>query len=353
MPQPHTTVRQLAVLCGVSRTTISLALRNHPRIPLATRERIQKEAERLGYRQDPVVSTLMNKLRTSRVKRPDEKIAFLTRWMPYPGWEKIHINEGLYLEGMKERAYQLGYEIEHICSAEHGLTAKRLSQILYTRAVKGVIISPLHEGPGRYELEWRHFATATIGFTVLEPDIHRTAHAHYQGMLLALAELGRLGYRRIGYATSGDQDERVNHGWLGALLGHQKLHPIGERVQPLLAQKFSPAVLKKWIDRQRPDVVLSNWPTVPDMLKDAGLDVPGDIGFASLDLFSDRHVFAGVDQLPKALGAAAADIVAKQMQNNEFGLPQYPMTVQLKGLWRDGPTVRPQRAPVRARRARA
>ena len=40
-------------------TTVSLALRNHPRLPQDTRERIQKMAERLGYRPDPFLQALV------------------------------------------------------------------------------------------------------------------------------------------------------------------------------------------------------------------------------------------------------------------------------------------------------
>lgn len=340
---PDVTVRQLAVLCGVSRTTISLALRNHPRIPEPTRRKIQAMAAAKGYRQDPVVSSLMNKLRTSRVRRTAEKIAFLTTWQPFEGWESEQINTGLYLRGMRRRAFQLGYEVEHIWSGEPGMTSKRLSRILYTRAIKGVIIAPLFEASGRFRLEWEHFAAATTGFSLVDPDLHRTAHGHYMGMQLALRELGRLGYRRIGYATKSDQDERVNQNWLGALLAHQHSHPTEDRVPPLLVERMEGDALKKWIQKHRPDAVISNWPTVPGLMRDAGFDVPGDIGFASLDLFPGRQAFAAVDQIPEKVGAAAAGMVVKQIQNNEFGLPKHPVTMQLNGVWRDGPTVKKQR----------
>ena len=52
MSKTSPTVRQLAELAGVSRTTISLALRNHPSISLKTRERIQQLADEHGYTSD-------------------------------------------------------------------------------------------------------------------------------------------------------------------------------------------------------------------------------------------------------------------------------------------------------------
>jgi LacI family transcriptional regulator len=166
-------------------------------------------------------------------------------------------------------------------------------------------------------------------------------------MLLALRELEKRGARRLGYATRTDQDDRVNHNWLGAFLAHRHAVPAEDRVEPLLAPELDQSVIKEWIQRERPDAVISNWPSVPALIREAGFDVPGEIAFASLDLFPERHAFAGIDQIPKAVGAAAADLVVKQIQNNEVGLPEHPVTMLLNGVWRDGPTVRKAKAPTR------
>ena len=203
-----------------------------------------------------------------------------------------------------------------------------------------MVIAPLFHAQGTVDLEWGHFAAATTGFSIVKPPLHRTAHAHYNGMLLALRELEKRGYRRIGYATRADQDDRVNHNCLGAFLAHQHAAPEEGRVAPLLAPELDENVMKEWIQRERPDAVISNWPSVPDLIREAGFNVPGEVAFASLDLFPERHPFAGIDQIPKAVGAAAADLVVKQIQNNEVGLPEHPVTMLLNGVWRDGPTVR-------------
>ena len=46
----HITMAQIAEEAGVARATVSYALREHPKIPLATATRVRKAAERLGYR---------------------------------------------------------------------------------------------------------------------------------------------------------------------------------------------------------------------------------------------------------------------------------------------------------------
>ena len=51
------TIRTLAEALGVSRTTVSEALRNHPRVNLETRRRVQEWAQSAGYRFNPLASS--------------------------------------------------------------------------------------------------------------------------------------------------------------------------------------------------------------------------------------------------------------------------------------------------------
>ena len=52
-------MQDVADAAQVHRTTVSLALRRDPRIPTATRERVERHAAKLGYRANPLVSALM------------------------------------------------------------------------------------------------------------------------------------------------------------------------------------------------------------------------------------------------------------------------------------------------------
>ena len=60
------TVRDIARECGVSATTVSLALRNHPRISKKTKEKVQAAARRMNYTGNPLVSALMTRLGQAR-----------------------------------------------------------------------------------------------------------------------------------------------------------------------------------------------------------------------------------------------------------------------------------------------
>jgi DNA-binding LacI/PurR family transcriptional regulator len=341
--RPVPTVRQLAALAGVSRTTVSLALRNHPSLPADTRERIQKLAAAQGYRQDPVVSSLMAQLRTSRLNRTVERIAYFTTWDTRDGWRQSG-NENHFFQGSVERARKLGYELEHIWAREPGLTTRRLGKILHTRAIRGIVLAPFGGPRSHITMDWQHFAMAAISHTLVRPLVHRATHGHYNGMFLALRHLRHHGYRRIGFATRLEQSERVGNGWLAALLVYQQTIPDAQRVPALLSPVpvsagMDAKAFAQWYRTHKPDVVISNLSEPLVLLQKMGLHVPADVGYASLDLIHRDDPWSGIDQQATEVGAAAMDLVITQLQNNEFGLPKSPKTVNLDGIWRDGSTL--------------
>jgi LacI family transcriptional regulator len=334
------TVRQLASLAGVSRTTVSLALRNHPSLPENTRQRIQTLAEQQGYRSDAVVSALMTRLRSSRITRSHDTLAFLTFGKERNGWIQHSDNDRRYYAGLKNRAEKLGYDIEVFWAKEPGLTSARLSKILHTRAIRGLILPPLLRSSGHLSLQWDYFAAAAIGYTLLKPDLHRATHSHMSGMILALRKLKQRGYQRIGFANLTGQNERVRHNWLAGYLTYQQVTRQRNPLPAFLSTQWNSQEFKKWLDKHRPDVVISNSLEPLHLLRQLAYDVPGEIGFASLDRLSDNAPYAGIDQYPEQVGAAAVDLIVAQLQNNELGLPSHPQTLQIDGGWVDGNTVR-------------
>lgn len=343
MPTPPT-MRELAALAGCSQTTVSLALRNHPRITPATRARILALAERHGYALDPVVSTLMNRLRSSRKVRAVEKLAMIT-WWDKPGAR--HNARGCALhDGICARAGHLGYEIEEFWALAPRMTLSRLSRILHTRAIRGLVLMSMLHARGRASFDWPRFAVGAVGHTILKPGMHHSAHHFSQGMTLALRNLKRLGYARVGYVNTFEQDDMSGNSWLAAYAGYQyRTRPL-DVIPPLLLPAWDRARIAEWIERHRLDAVVGNMHVLIDIIRDVGLRVPEDIGFASLDCLPSTDTCSGVDIQRGEIGAKTVDLVVEQLQNNELGLPARPKTVHVDGVWHDGDTLRKQ-APAR------
>ncbi|HSI84647.1 MAG TPA: substrate-binding domain-containing protein, partial [Candidatus Methylacidiphilales bacterium] len=324
----------------------------HPSIPEGTRSRIIDLAREHGYTPDPLVSKLMTQLRTSRRKRSAEKLAYLTWWPTEYGWREC-TNDVILFEGARDRALQIGYEFEHIWAKAPRLSAARLSKILYTRAIRGLIIGPpdpVVRPLAHISLDWKYFSCAAIGLSIVKPDLHTAAHHHYHGTTLALRKMRYHGYQRIGFAARTGDISRNNNSWLAGYHVYNQMLPRERQVGPYMAEDqrniWDRDALARWIDREKPDAVLSTRVEAYLAMKDLGIRVPEDIGFATLDLFETQvtwlkleSVIAGIDQKGRTLGAAAVDLVDTQLRSNEYGLPVDPRKVMLEGMWHEGTTL--------------
>ncbi|MCX7869398.1 MAG: LacI family DNA-binding transcriptional regulator, partial [Terrimicrobiaceae bacterium] len=68
---------EIARAAGVGKATVSLALRDDPRLRPETRARIQRVARELGYQRNAVVANLMAQLRASRDPKFQATLALL------------------------------------------------------------------------------------------------------------------------------------------------------------------------------------------------------------------------------------------------------------------------------------
>src|SRR5258708_16290688 len=80
------TMKTIAAQAGVTQATVSMCLANNPRIPPATRVRIQAVADRLGYRPNPYVSALMRIRRQGRAHREMPVLALVNGYDNATAW---------------------------------------------------------------------------------------------------------------------------------------------------------------------------------------------------------------------------------------------------------------------------
>lgn len=339
------TQRELARLARVSHTTISLALRGHPSIPTATRERIARLAQRHHYRPDPALSAL-NAYRIDRAApRFHGTLGWLTCFPTPHGWRGMIQAEGYY-SGARDKAERLGYRLEEFWVAEPGLTARRLTQILLARGVRGLIVAPLPQAHGEIPLEWKHFSAAALGYSLAQPHLHVVMNHQFRNMKNLVGHLHAMGYRRIGFAMPAANDERVDHNYLsGYWIAQQSLPSPASRLQPLLAESFDAPAFGKWFRTQHPDVVVvaaSLAHTVVGWLKRDGWRVPDDVGVAVASTpFGDTYI-SGIDENVRMVGAMAVDTVVGMIHRNETGVPSNPWRILAEGTWFPGKTVRAQ-----------
>ena len=339
---PGPTLRDLARDLGVSRTTVSLALNHHPRIPAQTRERVAAAAARLGYRPDAKVSRLMNYLRLRRRAVTHETIAVINSFPDREPW-RTNTHLRTVRESLATRGPEIGFAIEDFWLAEPGMTPARLSGILRARGIEGIVLLAFPTFTPTLDFDWHEFACVALGHSLGAP-LHRVSPHQYRDLNTALRELAALGYERPGLVLNPDVDQRVEHYYVAAYYVAQSRRPARERMEPLLFTGGREQLLR-WFEREQPDALLLAQPPpskdeVLGWLAAEGIRCPRDVGLALLDLPHAAVTTSGIRQAYGPLAAAAVDLVAGQIMRGERGLPALPQIVKLEGEWRAGDTTR-------------
>jgi DNA-binding LacI/PurR family transcriptional regulator len=333
------TLEAVARAAGVSRMTVSRALRGAPHVSEKTKQKVLAAKEAVGYSPNPLISTLMSQVRRGQVARDNELVAFVTAYERRDGW-KSYPSIVRMRKGVEQRAGELGFRIEDFWAAEPGLKHRRLSRILFTRSIRAVLVAPVAAQDFHLDFDWRYFAAATFEFSLAEPRLHRVTSDRFASMRIAIREARSRGYARPGLALRKIEDDRNNDFWSAAFLLEDCQRKPKGTVPPLLMANYDEKLFHRWLARHRPDCVLGINSIILDWIKNAGLSVPEEIGFIHLNLMPDLFgKVSGIDGAIEELGRSAMDIVVGQMHRNEWGVPATPRLVITPGRWVEGATL--------------
>ncbi|AHF89845.1 LacI family transcriptional regulator [Opitutaceae bacterium TAV5] len=337
------TLETIARRLNVSKVTVSLAMRGSRRISEKMRERVATVAAQVGYTPNPMVSALMVNLRSQRRGGRKFNLCFLTAFPDRDGWQRFHPTFPRMHAGARERAAELGYGIEIHWTGDAGGSGARLTQILESRGIPGIILAPLPARGGvTLGLDWSRFATVALGHTFTEVPCNRVSNHQFHSVTTALEVCYRRGFRRIGLVIPPLSDAKVEHAWQAGYLTFQVNHRAMRRLPPMMSGEFTETAVVAWAARSRPEVVVTTHTHVLPWLRRAGHRVPEDIACVHLDWTPERSEFAGIDQQPEQIGAAAVDQLVEQINQNRRGIPDSPRTLLTEGIWRDGSTLTPE-----------
>lgn len=328
MPRP--TLNDIAQKLGISKMTVSRALRGERHVAAPLREKILRTAEELGYRPDPDIAKLMTHMRRARKAATPRTLGFIWAERDQEGVAGSSWSRQLAL-GAQRRARQLGFELEEFYLAARGMTARRLSGILEARGIPGFILSPLiSRSRGHVSMQWEKFSSVVVGLGFARPQLHRVHHHHFLGMMTALRMLKKQGFKRIGFYCGSTINERMFRAWSACFVAH---HPLVDP-QTLLALRKVPSRndFIAWLSAATPEVVIDGGHIMKEWLE----AVPEKRRPAHVTLAwrSDLPAIPGIDQQADVLGAAAIDLLVAQYQQNERGIPAAPKIVMTEGVWR-------------------
>lgn len=341
----------IAAKVGLHVTTVSLALRGHPSIPPATCAVIRAAAKECDYQRDPLLDAF-NSHRSKLSHRPRSvSSAFVVHAGATRFFSGNHYQPLVYA-GAKAVAEARGHTLDIFVVGRNHLDPARLNTILTARGVNGVLLSTFEIDIEQLDLDWERFCAVKIECLHLKPDLDAVSNDQLQVARLALGRLRRLGYRRVGLATAREDQTRLAESFGMGVLIEQASMPETECVPPLIFGladvPMLPRLVPEWIHANRVDAVISNWNELLDTFATAGVQLPQDVAFASLDVPPSLPHVAGVVQNHRLVGQRAMEQLAIMTDAYQRGVPQAQSITYIPGYWQDGVTAPliPHRQPA-------
>ncbi len=337
------TMQDIAKRAGVTKTTVSLALRGDARISAKTRERIEELARDMGYRPNPLVSSLMTQVQAGRGVSKGTQLALLgppgnEAWAmasPYSYPRQIY-------DGLRERASELGYGVDIIEADPAHKSFDACVRVMRNRGLRGVILPPF-QAPAHYfpaEFDCEGFSVVAIGYSQGIAGVHRVAHSQFRIAYRITQEVLARGHRRIGMHLSEEMNDRTGHKYPGGFLGALSEVPeLRFSQENIFYAHDEPQRLLDWVKDLKLDALITQYPSDFHILKEAGYHMPKDLGFVLLSTSEGEHHMTGCYHDPFTLSAAAVDLVTAQLNRNETGKPRFPKTVLTPEVWVEGETL--------------
>ncbi len=340
MPPPPT-IRSLARRLRLSVATVSEALRDSPRVNVATRARVHRLAEKTGYAVNPLLGAALSAVRRGRHRQYRGTLALIDVVDDNPAqYALFHSEVSL---GAEARAQELGFRTElfWVGTKAPGLPLTRIPGMLHARGIPGAVLLPFNTAKDFSAFDFSRMAVVQMDHCLIQPHLHTILPDHYVSMLNVLERLSERAYGRIGLCLETRKDTRIKGKWTAAFHSFFRMKPQMDEIPTLLAPQVTQASFVAWFQTHRPDVVVGHVQEMVSWLGALGVRVPKDVGFCNLNLTERTGPCAGLDLAPRRLGAIAVESVVAMLHRQERGVPLYPQSITLEATWVDGPTLRP------------
>lgn len=341
------TMASIAERAGVSKNTVSLALRHDAQIPLETRRRIERIAKSLGYTKNPVVAQLMTELRKAHPAGYRRTLALLNANQD-PKAFKNHPTIPVYVEGCRRRAAFHGYKLDEFWLHDPKLNGDQLARVLRARGIRGVLIVGLMKEnrlPERFAPLWSQQSCVVTGVRTHHPTLPFCCVDHHALVLEAVEQALTLGYRRPALVVDEHIDRLVDGRFSSGMWIGQQTLASAQRLPGFYAVDASrndQTAFAAWMRAHQPDVIFTLYNFVRHWVEALGLQVPNDLGMIQLELRRGSEGWAGMEQHNDLTGEAAIDMLVGMLHNNEIGPPAFPRATLISGSWVPGKTVRTQ-----------
>ncbi|MCK6613322.1 MAG: LacI family DNA-binding transcriptional regulator [Ignavibacteriales bacterium] len=322
-------LEDIAKRLGVSKVTVSKALRNHPDISVEMRRKVRELADQLGYIPNFLAKNLSSR-RSNIVGLVVPKIA--------------HFFFGSIIESIYNEAFKQNYEILLTVSREMASQEKKHILSLLSMKVDGLIVSVTQETQDVEIFEMVKRLNVPLVFIdrVPKPDCAPSVTVDdYGGAYTATEYYIKKGYTKIahigGYTHVNIGKNRMN-GYLAAMNDHKIPLNSSWIIEGGFSEEDGYAGFKSILAKgQLPQAVIAvTYPValgIYQAAQEAGVTIPGDIKvtcFGNLEYKNKvPSVFNFVHQPAKELGEEALRMMLRLIENREQKVPSVELKTEL------------------------
>jgi LacI family transcriptional regulator len=322
------TISDVAKLSGLSKTTVSRVINNHPYVSKKIREQVLNAMKELGYTPNPSARRLRGQLTTT--------LGVIVPRIVNPFFSYL-------VNSIEQTAYNKGYQVLICQSNEDKAKEITFLNLLKTKQVDGIIMTSI-------ENDWNIIKSYTnYGPILLCNEYVNNANVpmirldQYKGAYLGAKHLIERDHQKIAYCTGGLFDEQGKD--KDRNQGFQKaLKDVGIELNPkwIFVNRHTiedgKQVLRQILEMDdRPTAVFTGSDEIAAGMmieaKEHGLIVPDDIAIIGFD---DQPIAEMLDpklttirQSVDQMGEKAVEVIIEMLNNPEMEIENYELPIEL------------------------
>ncbi|MDR4950331.1 LacI family DNA-binding transcriptional regulator [Neobacillus cucumis] len=322
------TISDVAKLSGLSKTTVSRVLNNHPYVSEDKKKKVLKAMKELGYSPNPAARRLRGQLTTT--------IGVIVPRIVNPFFSYL-------VNAIEQTAFTQGYQVLICQSNEDKEKELAFLNLLKTKQIDGIVMTSLENDWGIIEQYTEYGPIVLCNEYLNNPDVPIVRIDQNKGAYIGINHLIQQGHRKIAYCTGGLFDEQGKD--KDRNQGFQKaLKEAGIMINPkwIFVNQHTIEDGKRVINQilemdDRPTAVFTGSDEVAGGMmikaKEHGLNIPDDIAIIGFD---DQPIAELLDpqlttirQPVNQMGEKAVEVIIDLLNNPEKRISSYELPIEL------------------------
>lgn len=311
-------MRDVARLAGeVHPSTVSLALRNSPRVSKKVRAMIQTVARRIGYRRDPLLDAF-NQHRLKIVpQRAPRHIAAISDFSSLAQLMASPVHAAARV-GVTEASARLHCRLDFFFCGSGQPNPRRLDAVLEARGLRALLIFGVNVNSIATDFNWSQRCAIAIDSLQITAPFYRVTPDFREATRSLWRRAWTQGSQRIGLVRSHAVDPATEDRAVAGFLLEQFRHPHAD---PIPIHSFSPgrpgsASFTTWLHQHRPQTILHSSLLTKNLQPLVSEESVRCLAFDAMS--SDQP---GICPDYAEVGRRAVEQLVTLMQTNQLGLP--------------------------------